>query len=379
MIRRPVALPNLPQILAVTAAALMATGCGTTDVLSSDKVDYRSSGARTVTLDVPPDLSQLPADVRFGVPQGAPVSASQQAAGTAATTASNTATQAVAPAQAGNARLQRAGDQRWIATTDAPEQIWPRLVAFWKDSGFEITVDDKATGVIETGWAENRAKIPMDFIRSSIGRLFEKAYDSGERDRFIMRIERTAQGSEIRIAHRGMEEVYTSPSKDATKWQPRASDSELEAIMLSRVLVHLGGGDPASAKPATGPATLPARARLADPATPSVIQVDDALDVAWRRVSGTLDRAGYVSHERDRRAAKFLVSAPPNEATASDKPGFFSRMFGDDKKVAEARKMRVQLKEDAGKTVVSIFDAAGQPDSSAEAKALSAQLLKSLQ
>ena len=67
------------------------------------------------------------------------------------------------------------------------------------------------TGVMETEWAENRAKIPQDGIRALLGRVFDSLYSTGERDKFRTRVERSPSGgSEVYITHRGMEEVYTN-------------------------------------------------------------------------------------------------------------------------------------------------------------------------
>ena len=63
---------------------------------------------------------------------------------------------------------------------------------------------------METDWAENRAKLPQDIIRSTLGKLIDSVYSTGERDRFRTRLERTASGTEIYISHRGMVEVYTN-------------------------------------------------------------------------------------------------------------------------------------------------------------------------
>jgi uncharacterized lipoprotein len=64
---------------------------------------------------------------------------------------------------------------------------------------------------METDWAENRAKIPQDFIRQSLGKFLDSLYSTSERDKFRTRLERTPSGeTEIYISHRGMIEVYPS-------------------------------------------------------------------------------------------------------------------------------------------------------------------------
>jgi outer membrane protein assembly factor BamC len=47
---------------------------------------------------------------------------------------------------------------------------------FWQESGFLLTQDQRNLGIMETDWAENRAKLPQDFIRSTLGKLFDSVY-----------------------------------------------------------------------------------------------------------------------------------------------------------------------------------------------------------
>src|SRR6478609_9722521 len=111
----------------------MATGlaaCSSIDnFLSGDKVDYRSGGkTREKGLDVPPDLTQLSREARFQQ-QGGTVSAAQFQAGTGggAATAAAPAASGVMPAAIGDLRIEREGNQRWLAVPMPPEQLWPQL------------------------------------------------------------------------------------------------------------------------------------------------------------------------------------------------------------------------------------------------------------
>ena len=182
---------------------------------------------------------------------------------------------------------------------------------FWKDNGFNLAHDRPEAGVIETEWAENRAKLPNDFIRRSIGRVFENAYSTSELDKFRTRVERTPTGSDIYISHRGMEEKYIGERKESTVWQPRPTDPSLEAEFLARLMVKLGAKDEEAkavvATAAAVPTAAPARARvLADRPGPT-LQVDDGFDRAWRRVGLALDRSGFTVEDRDRAQGVYFV------------------------------------------------------------------------
>ena len=51
------------------AASALVTGCSWSGSVFNDKVDYQAARTRTVPLEIPPDLSQLPRDERFTVPE----------------------------------------------------------------------------------------------------------------------------------------------------------------------------------------------------------------------------------------------------------------------------------------------------------------------
>jgi outer membrane protein assembly factor BamC len=192
--------------------------------------------------------------------------------------------------------------------------------------GLHLAQELPAAGIMETEWNENRAKIPQDFIRNTIGKVFDSVYSSGERDKFRTRIERRADGSsEIYISHRGVQEVVGA-EKETTKWTPRPNDPGLEAEFLARLLNKLGnGGEQLAAKTAVdGAIVQPQHASLVGAGADRAVQVDEGFDRAWRRVGLALDRAGFTVEDRDRTQGIYFVRYI-NDATESK--GFFSKLF----------------------------------------------------
>ena len=368
---------NVATVAAVLVAALL-TGCSWTGSLfTSDKVQYETARTRQ-PLEVPPDLSQLPRDERFLVPdRPQTITASSQgqrpATGPAATSGP------VVPAGS-VAKLERQGNQRWLAGNLPPEKAWPVLVDFWPSIGLKVEKADANAGVLETNWAENRAKLPQDIIRRTLGRVLDSVYSTNEQDKYRARIERTSQGtSEIYITHRGMEEVYTSSQQDRTSWQPRASDPELEAEMLQRLLVRFeeptktvvataSGATGAAAAGAAAPSAAPQISRLikGSDGRNERVEVDEAFDRAWRRVGLALDRGGFTVEDRDRAKGFYFVRYldPDFEAKAKSDQGFFSKIFGREKPI-QAPQYRVGVVSDGtAKTNVQVFDSTGKPERS---------------
>ena len=362
-VRRSRSLALLPLALAFALA-----GCSSIEnLMSGDKIDYRTSGNKTNGLEVPPDLTQLARDTRYGQ-QGGSVSASTFQAPLPA--GSVPVVQTVAPQAVGDIRIERAGNQRWLVTPLTPEQLWPQLQSFWADRGFKLTVNQADAGVMETEWAENRAKLPQDIIRATVGKVFDSLYSTGERDKFRTRVERSATGTEVYITHRGMVEVYSDQLKQQTVWQPREADPQLEAELLSRLMVKLGAKEEvakvaaAAAATATTPANTAARARTIANAPAASLQVDDSFERAWRRVGLALDRSGFTVEDRDRSQGVYFIRYVDPSLSGKDEPGFLSKIFSFGKSTPEGgpARYRVVVKGEATTSTVTVQNATGAPE-----------------
>lgn len=378
--------------LACTAFVLSLGGCSTFDSLfSSDKVDYHTAAKQTQGLEVPPDLTQLAKDSRAQV-QGGSITASQLSAVRPANSANAqaAATGSVATNAIGDIRMERSGTDRWLHVSATPEQLWPQLRAFWQERGLEVVKEQPELGVMETNWAENRAKLPQDFIRSTIGKVFEGLYSTGERDMYRTRVDRSANGTDIFISHRGLQEVYTTSGRDSTAWQGRPSDPYLEAEMLSRLMLKLGGKEEAAKAvvaeagkpaPATAASTLRVggeapKARRPLSEVPDSLSVAYGFDRAWRRVGLSLDRHGFTIEDRDRAAGLFYLRYADPEQAGKDEPNFFQRLFG--AKAAAPVRYRVSVKAEGVKSTVGILNEHGQAVADDNAKRILSLLMDDL-
>lgn len=387
---------NRPSsVTAVRAATLalvaMLSGCSMFSSITGgdDKIDYRSQAQKTAPLEVPPDLTQLQREGRYQ-PQGGVVTASNYTPANVAP-AGATSVQTVAPQSVGDVRLERSGNTRWLVTSQSPEQVWPQVRAFWTQLGFNIASDTPETGVMETDWAENRAKLPQDLIRQTLGKIIDSLYSTGERDKFRTRVERTANGTEITISHRGLEEVITDKMAGSTTWQTRATDPGLEAEMLARLMVKLGAKEqearaavanaPAPVAPgasAPAAATGPARARLVS-GQPATLQVDEPFDRAWRRVGLALDRTGFTVEDRDRANGVYYVRYVDPKLAGQEEPGFFSKLFGRGNDKATPVRYRIEVQRSQGtQTVVAVKNSAGQAETGDIGQRISTLLLEDL-
>nr|MCU0896480.1 outer membrane protein assembly factor BamC [Burkholderiales bacterium] len=288
-------------IALVSAAAL--AGCGSFDDMfrSNKQIEYKSA-TKTSPLEVPPDLTRPGRDERYTVPDTNPSSSATLSTYNAERSTQPKSGSVVLP-DSGKVRMERSGNQRWLVVPDPPEKLWPVVREFWQDSGFVIILENPDTGIMETDWAENRAKIPQDAIRNTLGKVLDSLYSTGERDKFRTRLERAPDGStEIYITHRGMVEVLTGTTSSAdTRWQPRPPDPELDAEFLQRLMVRIGVEENRAKTLVAQPNAKEERAKIVRGADGAgTLQVQEPFDRAWRRVGVALDRVGFTVEDRDR-------------------------------------------------------------------------------
>ena len=352
--------------MGLLGVALALSACST-NLLTEDKIDYKSA-PKGSTLEVPPDLTQLTRDSRYTQPGNNTVSAAafqagQQAARTTATASTNTA-----PVTVGDVRIERDGNQRWLVIKRPSEALWEPVRDFWLENGFTLATEQQQLGIMETDWAENRAKLPQDIIRSTLGKVFDSLYETGTRDKFRTRLEREPDGTtDIYISHRGMVEVYTTQQKDATAWQPRQPDPELETEFLRRLMVKLGVSQEESKAAVAAVVTRPAAARAITLDNAPAIALDEGFDRAWRRVGLALDRSGFTVEDRDRSQGVFFVRyVEPGKD--QKEPGFFGKLFSSSKPATPPLKYRVVVRGDGSKSTVAVQDDKGTPDASANAQ-----------
>lgn len=374
-------------LLSMALASL--AGCSSvSDMLEPEKIDYKSaSKAKNVgsKLEVPPDLTQIKGDSRYAVNDNTRGTAT--ASGFNAQRAKPTeqvAQNKVAPSVDASAgiRVERAGNQRWLVARQSPDVLWPQIKEFWQESGFLLVTETPEAGVMETDWAENRAKIPQDFIRNTIGKVLDSLYSTSERDKFRTRLERTPDGgTEVYISHRGAAEVMTgNKMQERTLWTSRPSDPELEAEFLGRLMARLTSQDTPKAARAAVDAAKPAqeRARLSKDTAGSYLAVEEGFDRAWRRVGLALDRVGFTVEDRDRNRGLYFVRYVDQAADAEKKvsePGFFDKLFRskDDKKGAQRYRVLIKASGDVN-TRVSVLDEQGEPSKAANAERILALL-----
>lgn len=352
-------------ILLCLLAAVAVGACQT--IAQKRKIDYKAT--RTLPpLDIPPDLT---------APAGTKGAGDETQGTTYSGFVSEKSGQPAAPGAGGEVlpkfsdmHIERDGQMRWLVVKMPPEQLWPKLREFVLNHGLVIDKENPQTGILETDWAENRAKVgtgAQKVLAKALGTL----YSTGTRDKYRIRLERdTAPGTtDVYISHLGMQEVVTSdpglPDVSDRHWEPRPSDPGLEVEMLRLLMVSLGVKEEQAnsvVAAAAAAAPPPERATLTHQDGNASLNLPEDFERAWRRVGIALDRTGFTIEDRDRSKGIYYMRYIDPDA-AQKKKGFFSRMFSKKQK-EPTDEYQLAVKGDDKATQVAVLDKDGKPDQS---------------
>ncbi len=349
-------------------AVLLCVGFGLVackSVTSNDTVDYKSSGAvRGPNLSYPPDLITSQADRRYIVQDGT-ATMSEYNAAVKKSAQLRTNVMAGIPGM----RIARDGERRWLVVEKPAPQLYPQVKDFWQENGFLLVIDSPSTGIMETDWAENRAKIAQDWIRSTIGSAIDSIYDTGERDKYKTRLEVVNPNeTEIYITQRGAVEKCVTDTTAAcisTIWTGRPNDPELEAAFLARLMERLGmTQEQAKAMVAVPLGPKSPKAQLVQEGVNKAhIDLSTSFDRAWRDVGLALDRSNFTVEDRDRSNGVYFVRYV-NPKDLGDTKGFFTNLFSSkDDSSLKAKKYRVVVQKTGNEaSTVYVQDADGKPE-----------------
>jgi outer membrane protein assembly factor BamC len=350
--------------LAVALAALVLAGCETTTSIGK-KIDYKSVTS-TPSLEIPPDLRSPQYDDRYNV---------STASGLAARDATKPKTgDQIAPNQIADAKIVKEGNERWLHVKATPEQAWNITRQFWLDNGFVLASEIPGSGIMETDWAENRAEMPPDFLRSTIGKYADLFYTTYKREKFHSRVERgnDAGTVDIYVSSRVMEQVPTAKidnsSPAAFAWAVLPPNPGLDAEWLGRLMVRFGMPDTQASEAVRTAAPgggAPDRALLQKaPDGVNQLVLDDSFDRAWRRVGLALDRIGFTVVDRDRSKGQYFVRYSDPESAAKDE-GLLTKLMFWKSKDEKPEQYRITIAQADPRSVVTVQDPAGAPDKGA--------------
>ncbi len=363
-----------PPYFAFLLLSLTLAGCSSGGGLFSDSERvYRTQREAVDDLEVPPDLTRSAIQDAMAVPGTGAASYEEyttrrEQVGGSTTAASD---EAVLP-DFENVTFHRDGDQRWLVIQGTPQQIWPKVVDFWRKNGMLLVEQDPTIGVMKTDWLESRADIKQgtltEFLRKAVGGI----YSSATREQFRVRLEPGQEPgtTELYLTHRGMEEKLVENIRneaDTTYWTPRPNDPGIEAAMLRSLMVHLGVSKAQAEALMAEEQQVAPRSRLVKTADTSMLYIREAFPRAWRLTGVALDRVGFAVEDRDRSAGIYYVRYNQLKSDKEESGGFFSKLAfwrDDETEIDDKVQYQVKLTELDTETRVVVRNEAGEADNS---------------
>jgi len=319
-------------------------------------------------LEIPPDLTVETSDSRVELPSA--ISNDVRAVG-------ETSNKVPVLASVDSMKLEGYADFYWLSVDGPVDDVYQLVKNFWASEGLILSVDEPVIGIMQTQWVYNKEG-SNDEDRNFISKFFGEDELSASQDQFKTRIARDSEtgATQIYITHRGTEYAHVLSTKAneendvGTEWGFRASDSELEVEMLSRLMVYLGLE----------------RSELDDHlvniklfAPRSKLQVDYSENETflmlkgeytrnWNRTLHQLDRLGFEVLESNMRSGfsdEGVMLVVTDIDTSVDTSGFFSITTQ-----LEIQKKQIYLifsEESHELTRISVEDNEGEVDNSAEA------------
>jgi len=368
---------RFPKFFVSGFLALGMAGCSSVpevdDVLPDRKVEYKKSKQAENDLEVPPDLTRSSINDSLMIPG---------LSGYGTTTFSEFTSKEPVAAGSGirgsvipkidDIRVKRDGDQRWLVIKAEPDDVWPRVVDFWQESGILMVEQDPSVGVMVTDWLENRADIKSDFITDSVRQFFDGAYSAATRDQYRIRLERGAEEGtvELFLTHRGMqEEIVSGATGDETErsvWVPRGTDHGLEAEMLRRLMAYMGVSDQTARRSlAKKSASASSRSQLHRGRDQVSLSVKEEFSRAWRLTGVALDRVGFAVEDRNRSQGIYFVRYNDPLKENEDR-GLLSKMafWRDDNNIDKESRYQVKLNSKGEVTNIVILSEKGVRENS---------------
>ena len=271
------------SVLVVVVAATI-SACQVSARGNSPDVKYSENSRSARSLQIPPDLSSISAGEQFVVPGN-----------TGSIIARNTLLPVL-----DSARFVRQDSSSWLEIKASPEDLWPNLLAFIEEEGFEVSNTQPTTGLITTQWRK----------RGGESGSLAGAIDSGAKVRIAFRMERAQlEGSGARLFAR-LQTNTDSAVDNSELWSSSATHPDKSSVVLQRLLVFLGVQEQKAKGVLTdsAAAAILSTAELEETSAGASLVIHHSLDPTLAAVSGALKTLGVRVNRRASTGESLTVS-----------------------------------------------------------------------
>ena len=287
-------------------------------------------------------------------------------------------------AQVDSLRLEGSADFYWLAVDGPVDNLYGQVKDFWATEGYTLAVDEPVIGIMQTKWLlteVGHSKDDEGFLDS----LFATDDLSASQDQFRTRIAKDSGTSSTRIyiSHRGTGISYQLETRQTeddgiSDWGFRPREPELEAEMLSRLMIFLGLKKAEVDQQLANIKLFSPRATIHDDNSENetYLIMRSVKDLAWTRLLHELDRLGVevTSSEASSGLSGDGVIFTKTAFLIEENSGFFST----DTELVSKQVTIVVSEETHELTRISIETPDGDVDESPEAAEFLAKLYEQI-
>ena len=349
---------KITTVLLLLAGVLLA-GCQSSspiqDLMSGRSIDYADADSqKEKALQYPPDL------LSAGGSAAGTVSLSEYSIAAVPNVAEGEVVSSLG--EVVDIAYRREGTMRWVQTDIPAEEAWQLARLFWQDHlSFPLVNEESRLGILETDWLKLRERLNAPGLTGYLDTLLNRMHDSGERDKFVTRLERNDNGgTDIYVSHRHIVARFDKDSK-FSGYESLPADGQLEVEMLRRLMLFIVDQTSSEQKSADEEAVNKqvAAAEAAEAAyyehQGTQLWIDKSFDESWQLVQIALGRGGFTIEDRDfgRGVVYIKHSGGPesDEIFGKAETSFFNRLFGEERPIL--REIALTIKDADGRVLVT--------------------------
>ncbi|MEX2961210.1 outer membrane protein assembly factor BamC [Microbulbifer sp. TYP-18] len=113
-------------------------------------------------------------------------------------------------------KIQKLGNRRWVLVSQPPEEVWPQLHYFLRQSGLQLASSDVNAGRMETAWL-----------------TFKQTPET--KDKFFLQVESGVQPDTTEVHVRHFSAPVSLPASVQVEWPAQSTDPEREGWMIDEM------------------------------------------------------------------------------------------------------------------------------------------------
>ena len=204
--------------------------------------------------------------------------------------------------------IVKQGIARWLVVQADPVSLWPYLSQFWISQGYELSINEPVSGILETKWKKNQINFDSE---SDLIETDDFNYHA-IKEKFRIRLERQPDGDTNIYISNHLLELDDVDNQGNIIWKNKRSDVSREAEMLVRLMEYFGLTRSEAVDIFNEGVKEKDNSKtyidLIDFYGVPAILIKESFSKLWREVGSCLDRSGLFVVDNNRDLATYTIT-----------------------------------------------------------------------